>query len=129
MTHRLDGVENLLAYRNVVLVDRHVKLGRTLKQRKQNHQGHHQSFTPAAEAPCIRRCCSSRVSRSRRSIELRICSAWLWLNPLLGSRDYQPLTQGMQAALPFVDDFLPVHNLASLADLATALQSAPLARR
>jgi uncharacterized protein with von Willebrand factor type A (vWA) domain len=38
----------------------------------------------------------------------------VWLNPLLGSPDYQPLTQGMQAALPHVDVFAPVHNLESL---------------
>ncbi|MFQ5408953.1 MAG: VWA domain-containing protein, partial [Anaerolineales bacterium] len=45
----------------------------------------------------------------------------IWLNPLLGSPDYEPLTRGMQTALPFVDDFLPVHNLASLEDLAAHL--------
>lgn len=45
----------------------------------------------------------------------------VWLNPLLGSESYQPLTQGMQVALPFVDDFLPVHNLASLEELAQHL--------
>jgi uncharacterized protein len=38
----------------------------------------------------------------------------VWLNPLLGSIDYQPLTQGMQAALPHLDVFAPVHNLSSL---------------
>lgn len=42
----------------------------------------------------------------------------IWLNPLLGSPDYQPLTRGMQAALPFIDHFLPVHNLQSLEQLA-----------
>jgi uncharacterized protein len=46
----------------------------------------------------------------------------IWLNPLLGSPQYEPLTRGMQAALPFIDDFLPVHNLTSLADLARHLQ-------
>jgi uncharacterized protein with von Willebrand factor type A (vWA) domain len=45
----------------------------------------------------------------------------IWLNPLLGSTNYRPLTQGIQAALPWVDDFLPVHNLASLEDLAGIL--------
>ncbi|MDQ2741122.1 MAG: VWA domain-containing protein [Chloroflexota bacterium] len=45
----------------------------------------------------------------------------LWLNPLLGSRDFEPLTQGIRAALPHVDDFLPVHNLASLEALASLL--------
>ena len=38
----------------------------------------------------------------------------IWLNPLLGSSGYQPLTRGMQAALPFVNVFAPAHNLASL---------------
>ncbi len=42
----------------------------------------------------------------------------IWLNPLLGSPGYRPLTRGMQAALPFVDHFLPIHNLHSLEQLA-----------
>lgn len=45
----------------------------------------------------------------------------LWLNPLLGAPEYRPLTQGIQAALPYVDDFLPAHNLASLERLARLL--------
>lgn len=52
----------------------------------------------------------------------------IWLNPLLGSPDYQPLTRGMQAALPFVDDFLPVHNLVSLEMLAAHLNVLPPSR-
>ena len=51
----------------------------------------------------------------------RSCHRLMWLNPLLGSPDYQPLTQGMQAALPYVDDFLPVHNMNSLQALAERL--------
>ncbi len=38
----------------------------------------------------------------------------IWLNPLLGSPDYQPLVRGMQAALPFIDVLAPLDNLASL---------------
>lgn len=38
----------------------------------------------------------------------------IWLNPLLGSPAYQPLVRGMQAALPHVDVFAPLHNLDSL---------------
>jgi hypothetical protein len=51
----------------------------------------------------------------------------IWLNPLLGKDDYQPLARGMLAALPHVDVFAPAHNLASLQQLATALsqRSAP----
>jgi uncharacterized protein len=45
----------------------------------------------------------------------------VWLNPLLGSPDYQPLTQGMVAALPHLDVFAPAHDLASLAQLARHL--------
>jgi uncharacterized protein len=45
----------------------------------------------------------------------------IWLNPLLGSPTYQPLTRGIQAALPYVDDFLPVHNLDSLEALALTI--------
>lgn len=47
----------------------------------------------------------------------------IWLNPLLGSPLYQPLTRGMQAALPYIDDFMPVHNLASLEALAAHLSA------
>lgn len=45
----------------------------------------------------------------------------IWLNPLLGSPRYQPLTRGMQAALPFIDDFMAVHNMESLELLAQHL--------
>lgn len=38
----------------------------------------------------------------------------VWLNPLLGSSTYHPLTRGMQAALPFINVFAPAHDLASL---------------
>ena len=38
----------------------------------------------------------------------------IWLNPLLGSPGYQPLVRGMQAALPHIDVFAPLNNLASL---------------
>ena len=46
----------------------------------------------------------------------------IWLNPLLGREGYEPLTRGMQAALPHVDDFLPVHNLQSLEQLGEVLR-------
>jgi uncharacterized protein with von Willebrand factor type A (vWA) domain len=47
----------------------------------------------------------------------------IWLNPLLGAANYEPLTRGMQAALPIVDDFMPAHNLASLEQLAHHLRT------
>lgn len=45
----------------------------------------------------------------------------IWLNPLLGSEGYQPLTRGMAAALPHCDDFLAAHNLQALDDLGRLL--------
>ncbi len=51
----------------------------------------------------------------------RSCHRLIWLNPLLGAPDYEPLTRGIQTALPYIDDFLPVHNLASLEELASRL--------
>jgi uncharacterized protein with von Willebrand factor type A (vWA) domain len=53
----------------------------------------------------------------------------IWLNPLLGSPQYEPLTRGIQAALPYIDDFLPVHNLASLEELAERLAGLDEKRR
>ena len=47
----------------------------------------------------------------------------IWLNPLIGTADYAPLTRGLQAAMPFVDDFLPARTLTNLADLAVHLNA------
>ena len=47
----------------------------------------------------------------------RRCRRIIWLNPLIGWRDYAPEARGMQAALPHVDLFAPAHNLESLAAL------------
>jgi uncharacterized protein with von Willebrand factor type A (vWA) domain len=70
----------------------------------------------------------AEIARLQRS-----CHRLIWLNPLLGSDQYEPLTRGMRTALPFIDDFLPVHNLASLEDLARRLgqidQNRPLRRQ
>ena len=46
----------------------------------------------------------------------------IWLNPLLGSPAYRPLTGGMQAALPHLDVFAPIHNLESLRALVSHLR-------
>lgn len=51
----------------------------------------------------------------------RSCRRLIWLNPLAGREGYEPLTRGMLAAEPYVDDLLPVHNLAALIDLAEHL--------
>jgi hypothetical protein len=52
----------------------------------------------------------------------------VWLNPLLGRAGYEPRVEGMAAALPYVDDFLPIHNLRSLEELRDHLASLPARR-
>jgi uncharacterized protein len=47
--------------------------------------------------------------------------AVVWLNPLKGHPEYEPLAAGMRAALPYVDRFLPGHNVASLEQLGDVL--------
>lgn len=57
----------------------------------------------------------------------------VWLNPLAGRAGFEPETRGMQTVLPFVDDFMPVGNLADLTAVVRLLESVPkrkeLARR
>ena len=53
----------------------------------------------------------------------RSCHRLIWLNPLIGTADYAPLTRGLQAALPFVDDFLPARTLTNFTDLAIHLNA------
>lgn len=60
------------------------------------------------------------VSRLAKS-----CHRLIWLNPMIGTTGYEPRTRGLVAALPFIDDFLPAHNLASLEDLARHLERLP----
>ena len=56
------------------------------------------------------------MARLRRS-----SSRVIWLNPLLGSAGYEPISGGIRAVLPHIDDFLPVHNLRSLEQLGAIL--------
>jgi uncharacterized protein with von Willebrand factor type A (vWA) domain len=51
----------------------------------------------------------------------RAAYAIVWVNPLKGNPEYQPLAEGMRAALPFVDRFVAGHNLTSLEELAGIL--------
>jgi uncharacterized protein with von Willebrand factor type A (vWA) domain len=68
-----------------------------------------------------------RGDPARLSAELihlrRSAHRLIWLNPLLGSKGYEPLTRGMAAALPYCDDFLAAHNLQALDDLGRLLAS------
>ena len=58
------------------------------------------------------------IARLQRSV-FRL----IWLNPLIGSPGYEPLTRGMRAALPFVDDFLSVRDMSSIDALAAHLST------
>jgi uncharacterized protein with von Willebrand factor type A (vWA) domain len=51
------------------------------------------------------------------------CRRLVWLNPLLRYEGFEPRPAGIRAMLPHVDDFLPVHNLDSLVQLARALDA------
>jgi uncharacterized protein with von Willebrand factor type A (vWA) domain len=51
------------------------------------------------------------------------CRRLVWLNPLLRYDAFEAKPAGIRALLPWVDDFRPVHNLASLTSLASALSS------
>ncbi len=62
----------------------------------------------------------SALRQEMRYLQHR-CHRLIWLNPLLGQSGYQPLVEGMAAALPFIDDFLPIHNLQSLEALGQHL--------
>jgi uncharacterized protein with von Willebrand factor type A (vWA) domain len=61
---------------------------------------------------------ATEMARLHRSVHRVI-----WLNPLAGRPSYAPLTRGMKAALPYVDDFLPVTNFANLETVVTVLES------
>ena len=61
-----------------------------------------------------------RLHRSARRL--------IWLNPLLRWDGFQPRSQGIRAILPHVDEFRPVHSLASLRDLVTSLSRPPQRR-
>lgn len=61
-----------------------------------------------------------RVARETARLA-RGAYAVVWVNPLKGRPGYEPSAGGMRAALPFVDRFLPGHNLESLEELAAVL--------
>jgi len=52
----------------------------------------------------------------------RSAARLIWLNPLLGNPAFEPSTRGMRAALPHIDVFAPLHDLASIRDLEQYLK-------
>ena len=59
-----------------------------------------------------------RLNRSVRRL--------LWLNPLAGTPGYEPLVGGIRTALPYCDEFLPLHNLHSLEQVVSRLGTVSL---
>jgi uncharacterized protein len=59
----------------------------------------------------------ARLSRSVHRI--------VWLNPLASRPGFAPETRGMQAALPFIDDFLAAGRMSDLATVVDLLESVP----
>ena len=56
----------------------------------------------------------------------RSCRRLVWLNPLLRYEKFEPRASGIASILPHVDAFLPMHNLASLEDLAKSWARPPV---
>jgi uncharacterized protein with von Willebrand factor type A (vWA) domain len=78
-------------------------------------------------------CGDVETLRDEMSRLQRSCARLMWLHPLLGRQTFEPSTLGLQVALPFVDDFLPVRNLISLEILVKTLamvgESRPVRRQ
>jgi len=72
-------------------------------------------------------CETGDVEHLRREVQAlqRSCYRLIWLNPRLGQRRYEPKVRGMAAVLPYVDDFLPIHNFESLRQLRDHLARLP----
>ena len=63
-------------------------------------------------------CLAFEIDRLHRS-----CRRLIWLNPLLRFEGFEAKARGIRTMLPYVDEFRPVHNLASMADLVRALST------
>ena len=62
----------------------------------------------------------ARLGREMATLR-RSCHRIIWLDPLAGHEGFEPTTQGLVAALPFVDEFLPCGTVRSLEQLARTL--------
>jgi uncharacterized protein len=61
---------------------------------------------------------ATEMDRLQRTVHRTV-----WLNPLAGRDGYAPETRGMQAALPYIDDFLAAGSLRDLRTLIQLLES------
>ena len=64
---------------------------------------------------------AEHLAREIRLMRRRVRSL-VWLNPLLGTPDYQPLTQGLQVVMPHVDHFVPATDIKHLKRLPALLR-------
>lgn len=62
----------------------------------------------------------ARLGREMATLS-RSCHRLIWLDPLAGRPGFEPATQGLVAALPYVDEFIACANIASLEHLAERL--------
>lgn len=63
-----------------------------------------------------------KLGQEIRRMQRRVRS-FVWLNPLVGTEDYQPLTRSLQSALPYVDHFVSARNVEQLKKLPQLLRS------
>ena len=54
----------------------------------------------------------------------RIAHRVVWVNPHRGKAGYEPVQQGVIAVLPYVDDFVAGHSLATFAELSELVSRA-----
>ncbi len=64
----------------------------------------------------------TRLSREMARLQ-RSCYRLIWLDPLASRAGFEPATIGLRAALPYVDEFLPCGNVATLEALAARLSA------
>ena len=64
---------------------------------------------------------SERIGAAMEKLKRKGCKT-IWLNPLIGWKDYKPVAASMAAALPHVDVFAPCNTLESLAALEEELE-------
>lgn len=102
---------------------------------RSGEEGVGEGDTPSSTPEAVRRrkpfdeCTAQDLAAMERllaRLALRLASAArarrvIWLNPLLGDAGYRPEARGMQAALPFIDRFVPAHTLESLERLLPLL--------
>ncbi len=60
------------------------------------------------------------IEREMRTLRRRVRTV-VWINPMYGASSFEPRAQGMKAALPYIDHFLPAYNAQSLQVLVREL--------